>query len=160
MELLILIGIGVVIWLVSESDKKRYSTYTRSYSDQSNATKSSRKNRATYCHSCKSSLTSSNDKECANCGWLICSICGACEYNCSKSKSQANKAIALGAATLVSAATSAKDNYGEDYDDNEVYDTFSDYGYDEYESSYDSEPEIDTSIDEGYAEEIDWEDRY
>lgn len=148
----------MVIWLVSESDKKKYSShnYSSSYSN-----KSYKKNRAYHCHSCKTNLTSVNEKECSSCGWLICPHCGACEYNCSKSKSHGNKAIALGVTAAVAASSAvAQDEQVEDYADEEIYETYSSYDYDEYESSYDYEPEIDTSVDLGYAEEIDWEDRY
>ena len=164
MVLLILIGIGVVIYLVSESDKKKHSTYSNPYDTPSSSTKPYRKNRATHCHSCKSSLTSANDEECSSCDWLICPNCGACEYSCSKSKSKSksktNKAISLGTAAVVASSISAKDTYTKEYEDNEVFDTFSDYDNEEYESRYDYESDIDTSVDEGYAEEIDWEDRY
>jgi predicted RNA-binding Zn-ribbon protein involved in translation (DUF1610 family) len=155
-----LIGIGVVIWLVSESDKKKYSSSNYSYDSSSYSNKLSKKNRATHCHSCKTNLTSVNEKECSSCGWLICPHCGACEYNCSKSKSHSNKAIAVGATAVAASFAVSKDEDVEGYADEEIYETYSSYDYYEYESSYDDEPEIDTSVDLGYAEEIDWEDRY
>lgn len=162
MELLILIGIGVVIWLVNESHKKKNSNYNYSYDTPPDSVTSYKKrNRVTHCHSCKTNLTSLSEKECSNCGWLICPNCGACEYSCSKSKSNSNKALAIGAATAVATSTAhSKIDYEDECADDEIYETYSSYDYDEYESGYDNESEIDTSVDLGYAEEIDWEDRY
>lgn len=160
MELLILIGIGVVIWLVSESDKKKYSNYNYTYDTPRDSNKSYKRNRVTHCHSCKTNLASVSEKECSNCGWLICPNCGSCEYSCSKSKSHSNKALAIGAAAVASSAAHSQMDYEDEFVDDEIYETYSSYDYDEYESDYDYESEIDTSVDLGYAEEIDWEDRY
>lgn len=45
---------------------------------------SAKKFRTTYCHRCKTNLSSRVNMECLSCGWLVCPKCGACEFNCKK----------------------------------------------------------------------------
>ena len=138
-----------------------------------------KKDRVTHCHSCKSYLDSLSNIECDDCGWLICDKCGACEYDCSKTKKQQNKkklAIATAATATTLAAKSEVDdkedwiagtygiptqivksseNNNDNNDNNDDYDDYDDYesvGFDDHETDY--------SVDYGYAEDLSDDERY
>jgi hypothetical protein len=42
--------------------------------------------RTSRCWQCKERVDNQFDEECDNCGWIICSSCGACSYDCTKTE--------------------------------------------------------------------------
>ena len=47
-----------------------------------------------HCWNCRASINNQKDSRCENCGWNICSECGACSPNCVE-KNEPERAVTL-----------------------------------------------------------------